>query len=56
MGIEAVYQDQAVVDCLSVSKNVFLGRELTKKFGPFRFLDKAENARADRSFNARDWG
>ena len=40
MGIEAVYQDQAVVDCLSVSKNVFLGRELTKKFGPFRFLDK----------------
>lgn len=39
IGIEAVYQDQAVVDCLSVSKNVFLGRELTKKVGPFRFLD-----------------
>jgi len=39
IGIEAVYQDQAVVDCLSVSKNVFLGRELTKKVGPFHFLD-----------------
>ncbi|MBD3307343.1 ATP-binding cassette domain-containing protein [candidate division KSB3 bacterium] len=39
LGIEAVYQDQAVVNCLSVSKNVFLGRELTKKIGPFRFLD-----------------
>ncbi len=39
LGIEAVYQDQAVVDCLSVAKNVFLGREPTKSIGPFRFLD-----------------
>jgi len=39
LGIEAVYQDQAVVDCLSVSKNVFMGREITKKFGPLKFID-----------------
>ena len=39
LGIEAVYQDQAVVDCLSVAKNVFLGRELTKNIGPFKFMD-----------------
>lgn len=39
LGVEAVYQDQAVVDCLSVSKNVFLGREITKKIGPLKILD-----------------
>ncbi len=40
LGIEPVYQTQAVVDCLSVSNNVFLGREPVKKFGPFRFIDR----------------
>jgi simple sugar transport system ATP-binding protein len=39
LGIEPVYQTQAVVDCMSVSNNVFLGREPVKKFGPFRFID-----------------
>ena len=39
LGIEPVYQDQAVVDCLSVYKNIFMGRELTKRFGPFGRLD-----------------
>ncbi|MBN1834356.1 MAG: sugar ABC transporter ATP-binding protein [Spirochaetales bacterium] len=39
LGIEPVYQDQAVVNCMSVANNVFLGREPVKKFGPFRFLD-----------------
>lgn len=39
LGIEAVYQDQAVVDCLSVANNIFLGREITKNYGPFRLLN-----------------
>lgn len=40
LGIEPVYQTQAVVDCLSVADNVFLGREPVRKFGPFSFVDK----------------
>jgi len=40
LGIEVVYQDEAVVDCLSVTKNVFLGRELVKSIGPVRILNQ----------------
>lgn len=39
IGIEPLYQDQAVVDCMKVYQNVFLGRELVKRYGPFKFLD-----------------
>jgi simple sugar transport system ATP-binding protein len=39
LGIEPVYQDQAVVNCMSVANNVFLGREPVRRIGPFRFLD-----------------
>jgi len=39
VGIEAVYQDLALVDTLTVTANVFLGREITKKIGPFNVLD-----------------
>jgi len=35
-GIETIYQNTALVDCLSISRNIFLGRELTDRFG---FLD-----------------
>ena len=46
-GIEVVYQDLALSDNVSAAANVFLGRELVRKVGPFRFLDhKAMNARA----------
>jgi simple sugar transport system ATP-binding protein len=38
-GIEAVYQDLALVEQLSISRNFFLGKELTKSFGPIKFLD-----------------
>ncbi|MHB1384934.1 MAG: ATP-binding cassette domain-containing protein [Bellilinea sp.] len=38
-GIEAVYQDLALVNLMSISRNFFLGREMTKKAGPFSFLD-----------------
>lgn len=38
-GIEIVYQDLALCDNLSAAANVFLGRELKKRIGPFRWLD-----------------
>lgn len=40
-GIEIVYQDLALCDNLSAGMNIFLGREIVKKLGPFRFLDRA---------------
>jgi simple sugar transport system ATP-binding protein len=41
-GISTVYQDLAVVDLMSVYRNMFLGREdaITMRFGPFRWLDR----------------
>jgi simple sugar transport system ATP-binding protein len=39
-GIEVVHQDLALCDNLPAAMNVFLGRELTWGFGPFRFLDR----------------
>jgi ABC-type sugar transport system ATPase subunit len=46
-GIETVYQDLALVDDLTVYQNVFLDRELTRGFGPLRFL--ARRAMEDRT-------
>lgn len=40
LGIETVYQAQAVVSDMNVSQNIFLGRELKKRFGPIEILDK----------------
>ncbi len=39
IGIEAVYQDLALVNLMSISRNFFLGREVVKKIGPIKFLD-----------------
>lgn len=39
MGIEAVYQDLALVNLMSISRNFFLGREMIKKLGPVSYLD-----------------
>ena len=39
-GIELVHQDLALCDNLSAAMNVFLGREITRRMGPFRFLDR----------------
>jgi simple sugar transport system ATP-binding protein len=36
-GIEIVYQDLALCDNLSAAENVFLGRELVRRFGPARW-------------------
>lgn len=39
IGIEAVYQDLALVNLMSISRNFFLGRELVRNVGPIRYLD-----------------
>ncbi len=47
VGIEVVYQDLALSNNVSAAANVFLGRELTRQVGPFKFLDhRGMNARA----------
>jgi simple sugar transport system ATP-binding protein len=38
-GIEVVYQDLALCDNLTAAANIFLGRELKRKVGPFSVLD-----------------
>lgn len=41
-GIEPVYQNTAVVDLMNLWRNFYLGREMTRSFGPFNILDKKE--------------
>lgn len=38
-GIEVVYQDLALCDNMSAGENVYLGRELKRKVGPFQLVD-----------------
>ena len=38
-GIETAYQDLALVDLMTISRNFFMGRELEWKLGPFKFLN-----------------
>lgn len=38
-GIETIYQDSAVIGLMSVYRNIFLGREITNRFG---FMDVKE--------------
>jgi simple sugar transport system ATP-binding protein len=40
LGIETVYQDLALVPLMSISRNFWLGQEITYNVGPFKFLDK----------------
>ena len=42
LGIETVYQDLALVNLMSISRNFFLGHEPTTSFGPIKFLDKEQ--------------
>jgi simple sugar transport system ATP-binding protein len=39
LGIEAVYQDLAIVDQMSLWRNFFLGKELRRRFGPVQVMD-----------------
>ena len=45
-GIEMIYQDLALCQDLDIAANIFLGRELKKRFGPFKFLDRRAMAEA----------
>jgi simple sugar transport system ATP-binding protein len=38
-GIEVVYQDLALCDNLTAASNVFLGREISRNYGPIKVLD-----------------
>ena len=50
-GIEVVYQDLALCNNLTAAANVFLGRELMTKIGPFGVLDHRKmNIRASELF------
>ena len=40
LGIETVYQDLALVNLMSISRNFFLGREPGRRRGPVKVLDK----------------
>jgi simple sugar transport system ATP-binding protein len=42
LGIEMVYQDQALVDAKTVAENIFLGREPMKSFGLIKIIDRGE--------------
>ena len=44
-GIEVVYQDLALCNNLTAAANVFLGREVKRRIGPFRLLDHKAMAR-----------
>jgi simple sugar transport system ATP-binding protein len=39
-GIETIYQDSALVEQMSIGRNLFLGREPTRSIGPFRDIDR----------------
>jgi simple sugar transport system ATP-binding protein len=39
-GIEMIYQDLALAEDLDVASNIFLGRELRKRYGPISVLDR----------------
>ena len=45
LGIETVHQHRLTVDTLEVSDNIFLGREIKKSFGPFKFIARAAQRR-----------
>jgi simple sugar transport system ATP-binding protein len=42
LGIETCYQDLALVPLMSITRNFFLGRELTRQLGPVAFLNVRE--------------
>jgi simple sugar transport system ATP-binding protein len=50
-GIEVMYQDLAISENLTAAANIFLGREMTWRVGPLRFLDhRSMNSRAAELF------
>lgn len=50
LGIDTVYQDLALVPGLSVAHNMFLKRELVRRWGPFKMLNNAEMRKRARKY------
>jgi simple sugar transport system ATP-binding protein len=50
LGIDTVFQDLALIPSLSVAHNMFLNREVTTGFGPFRWLDNREMRKRARAY------
>jgi simple sugar transport system ATP-binding protein len=48
LGIQAVYQDLALANDMTVYENMFLNKEITRR--PFRFLNKREMKRKTRQY------
>jgi simple sugar transport system ATP-binding protein len=50
LGIATVYQDLAIVDLMSIYRNVFLGREdqVARRIGPLRWIDRKRARREAR--------
>jgi len=42
LGIETVYQDLALIPLMSIWRNFFLGRELSTKMGPIKWMKRTE--------------
>jgi len=52
-GIETIYQDSALVEQMSIGRNLFLGREPTRSLGPLRSLDRSYIDRTTRELMNR---
>jgi len=44
IGIETIYQDTALVDSMSITRNIFMGREITDGVGFMRHKEMSETA------------
>jgi simple sugar transport system ATP-binding protein len=55
LGIATVYQDLAIVDLMSIYRNLFLGREdqVSRRIGPLRWIDRKRARREAREALAR---
>ena len=52
-GIETIYQDSALVEQMSIGRNLFLGREPARRYGPIRSIDRAYIERTTRELLGR---
>jgi simple sugar transport system ATP-binding protein len=52
-GIETIYQDSALVEQMSIGRNLFLGREPTRSIGPLRSIDRRYVSRTTRELMNR---
>ena len=43
LGVETIFQDSALVPTMSISRNIFAGREVTNKFGFLKLKQPADN-------------